>query len=678
MDLTINADGYLSLPSHLAFLGDSYHGIVSSKLGHARLHLDNINHSFHFSNLPLTEVMRLISHAADLQIILSPSVRDKDAAVTFTIEAGTISALDALFHQYDISMIYNPELEVAQIYTDDEFELRLSRISKAIENHNTHHHRQKQINILNNQLTALTTLLSSLRRYTYAKTKTQKTKTAQQILSNLQNADTSMATIFSQRTTLETWLSAAIDITSWASHSDLTSAHISNTQLSSRHPILKTARQDIIRSHHHLTKRLKQFDADTLAYLSGQAITRSESVNPYPEVNYIGIFSGLEHLAIKDECITPGREIYTEKVAVYGGENAMTRISTILDSYFTDTPAPAQPPSDNDAANDAANDTGASNLPESKAQPPNQCQTVSGNLNYVPANDASGYVVTGYNKDIALLVRLVEQFDRPQRQVLIEVYMINVVKDFNRKLDLSFQTDALATDVADTGGFFLRRDLTDLQRSVTSQSPGGFVSGLISPNNQVEALVDFIETNNLGQTISSPTVLVEEGGSASATRTNTKPVTRVSQKTLLDSNNNLFEVPVSETVDESVSFTLDVADIKINPNNNNVTLKFALKDQSFETSLANVNATTGKTEDAINTSFIAAPGDVIILAGLFKQIYTTTATGLPGTTRTNLPTAFLLGGEDQVTNKTEEMIILMAPTVIEPEIGRKSPHSALD
>lgn len=91
-----------------------------------------------------------------------------------------------------------------------------------------------------------------------------------------------------------------------------------------------------------------------------------------------------------------------------------------------------------------------------------------------------------------------------------------------------------------------------------------------------------------------------------------------------------------------------------------------------------MDATTGKTEDTVSTSFVAAPGDVIILAGLFKQIDTTAAAGLPGTTRTNLPTAFLLGGEDQITNKTEEMIMLMAPTVIEPEIDRKSPHSALD
>ena len=69
-------------------------------------------------------------------------------------------------------------------------------------------------------------------------------------------------------------------------------------------------------------------------------------------------------------------------------------------------------------------------------------------------------------------------------------------------------------------------------------------------------------------------------------------------------------------------------------------------------------------------------GDVIILAGLFKQTDSTIAAGLPGTTQTNLPTAFLLGGEDQVSNTVEEMIILMAPTVIEPEVGITAPNSA--
>ncbi len=293
------------------------------------------------------------------------------------------------------------------------------------------------------------------------------------------------------------------------------------------------------------------------------------------------------------------------------------------------------------------------------------------------ASDNSGFVVTGLISDIELFVRLVEEFDRPQRQVLVEVFMINVVKDFSRRLDLSFQTDALAGNLEDTDGFFLRRDLTALSNNITSTNPGGFVSGLISPNLQIQALVDFIETNDLGRTISSPTILVEEGSSAYVTRKNTKPVTRVTQQTVLDSNNNSVSVPSSSTETETVSFRLDVGNVAINPNNNNVSLEFTLKDQSFETTLANVDANTGKIEDEIKTNFVAAPGDVIVLAGLFKQSDSAEATGLPGTTTTGLPTAFLLGGEDNVGNKVEEMIILMAPTVIEPEIGKKSPNSAL-
>ena len=118
--------------------------------------------------------------------------------------------------------------------------------------------------------------------------------------------------------------------------------------------------------------------------------------------------------------------------------------------------------------------------------------------------------------------------------------------------------------------------------------------------------------------------------------------------------------------------------MNINPNNNNVSLTFGLTDQSFETTLANVTSETGTISDEISTQFVAAPGDVIVLAGLFKQSDSAEATGLPGTTTSGLPTAFLLGGEDSVGNKVEEMVILMAPTVIEPEIGTPQPNSALN
>ena len=399
----------------------------------------------------------------------------------------------------------------------------------------------------------------------------------------------------------------------------------------------------------------------------------SKTKKPVKPKNRIPIntIPGFGTLAVEDPCVYEGREVFTEKIAVYGGENSINRIQGILSGYFDtnasaftvvneeedegedetaeETAEPAvDPAASSEADADAAEgeedegsplsnlDISASDLipevkiPEIKLEQdddeptrPKGCgdtDPAAQSPNYVSADDFSGFVVSGMIRDIELFVRLVEEFDRPQRQVLIEVFMINVVKDFfNRRLDLSFQTDALAESLDDTGGFFLRRDLTALSNNITSSTPGGFASGLISPNLQVQALVDFIETNDLGRTISSPTILVEEGSSAQVTRTNTKPVTRVTSSTILDSNGNSVAVPTSVTETATVSFSLDVGDVKINPNNNNVSLTFALTDQSFETTLANVNSETGTISDQISTQFVAAPGDVIVLAGLFKQ-----------------------------------------------------------
>ena len=56
------------------------------------------------------------------------------------------------------------------------------------------------------------------------------------------------------------------------------------------------------------------------------------------------------------------------------------------------------------------------------------------------------------------------------------------------------------------------------------------------------------------------------------------------------------------------------------------------------------------------------------------QIYGTSVASLQGTTQTNLPTAFLLECKKQVTNTAEEIIILIALTVIEPKIRITAPN----
>ena len=748
-DLTRDRNGYFAIPPELALMGSANDGAVSSKVGALRDYVQNPVVRISFNNLSLSEAIRFVSATADLQVLLSNAVEDNEQRVTLNVEAGVLSIIDALLNQYNVSILYDRDLEVAQFYTDEEFQTRLARVRQAVESYNTNLYEIRETATLKQQRDVLNELIDVARAIIYDyETETAASYSASdvdQLITSMPKNDDSFSKPLAEKRALEDLqrdkerLVSMISVVQSLLSGDA-EAFIDEIDLLDRSPgseVISTTLNDLTLTRLNLAETLEKYDAETDRALADRLVepvvaTPKKKVKKKPKKRgSIRAVPGFANLAVSDPCVYAGREVFTEKIAVYGGENAVTRIQNILDGYFSananafsvtedddsddgdngnppeqdeaEDTAEAPAASETEGGEDAATEGGESQsslanidvsagdlIPEApkpvaqvedddEPSRPAGCgdDPAAESPNFVAASDNSGFVVTGLISDLELFVRLVEEFDRPQRQVLVEVFMINVVKDFSRKLDLSFQTDALAGNLEDTDGFFLRRDLTALSNNVTSTSPGGFVSGLISPNLQIQALVDFIETNDLGRTISSPTILVEEGSSAYVTRKNTKPVTRITQQTVLDSNNNSVSVPSSTTETEEVSFRLDVGNVAINPNNNNVSLEFTLKDQSFETTLANVDANTGKIEDEIKTNFVAAPGDVIVLAGLFKQSDSAEATGLPGTTTTGLPTAFLLGGEDSVGNKVEEMIILMAPTVIEPEIGKKSPNSAL-
>lgn len=743
LDLTRDNNGYFALPADLSLVGSAADGAVSSKIGPLRGYVNNPVVQISFIELSLADALRFIAASADLQVLLSTDIETSTISMSLNVEAGVLSILDAVLSQYNVSMIYDPDLEVAQLYPDAEFKARIDFVRQAVETYNTSLYQRRELAKLKQQRNLLNQLIdvarASIYDYETEVASRYSDEEVDALITRIPKNDDTFSKPLAEKRALEALQSDKQRLKDMIS---MVQSLLSGDAQSFFDLVDSMPRDpggaDISEALNNLTlKRLSmadalvKFDDETERALADRLVKAAEPIVTVEKKTKrlkrtpIGSIPGVSSVAVADPCIYQGREVFTEKISVYGGQNAITRIEGILESYFDangssftvteeeddaaeeeaveeDQPEPQpepepepEPEADAEGEDGAIStetniDVSASDLiPEIKIpkieieeepKRPEGCgnDPAANSPNFVSATDFSGFVVSGLNSDIELFVRLVEEFDRPQRQVLVEVFMINVVKDFSRKLDLSFQTDALAGNLADTDGFFLRRDLTALSNNITSTNPGGFVSGLISPNLQVQALVDFIETNDLGRTISSPTILVEEGSSAYVTRTNTKPVTRITQSTVLDSNNNSISVPSSTTEDETVSFRLDVADVQINPNNNNVTLDFTLTDQAFETTLANVTAETGKIEDEIKTKFVAAPGDVIVLAGLFKQTDSAEATGLPGTTTSGLPTAFLLGGEDSVGNKVEEMIILMAPTVIEPEIGKPQPNSALN
>ena len=676
-DLTRDNEGYLALPHDLALLSSNKDGTISSKIGTLHNRIDNRAAQFSFTDLQLANALRFISGAADLDIVVSAAIENDNDLVTLNVEANTLSVLDAVLNQYDISILYHPELEVAQFYTDSEFAAKLTQIRQAVSNYNSNLHSQRELEKLRKKQRVFNMLIDASHAVFYEKSNVNLDKIIGELpknqndLNGLLAATNELQKQHIARQRLLAMVGAAQSLL--AGESEKFFRYVDKIDRAPGNAIVAETLHSLTIKRLSLGQAIDGFDAET-EILIARSMNRNDgpsSTLSTPALYSAGGTDEILAAAVEDACIIATREVFTEKVAVYGGDIAINRIGEILEGYFGANGQTAAAQSDpNDAA---ASIVPLNNRPASCGDDPSRESPY-----FIAASDDSGFVVTGLASDIEIFVKLVEEFDRPQRQVLVEVFMINVVKDFNRRLDLSFQTDATATNVDETDGFFLRRDLTTLSQNITSQESGGFVSGLISPNNKVQALVDFIERNDLGRTISSPTILVEEGGSAYVTRTNTKPVTRTIQQTILDANNNPITVPSSVTEDESVSFRLDVNNVSINPNNNNVSLEFILQDQAFETALANVTADTGTTEDEIRTNFIAAPGDVIILAGLFKQIESAEVSGLPGTTTSGLPTAFLLGGEDNIGNTIEEMIILMAPTVIQPEVGKFSANSALN
>ena len=586
-DLTRDREGYFAIPPELALMGSANDGAVSSKIGALHGYVQNPVVQISFNNLSLAEAIKFVSATANLQVLMSNEVEQSEQRVTLNVEAGVLSIVDALLNQYEISILYDQDLEVAQFYTDTEFQTRLARVRQAVEGYNTNLYETRETAKLKQQRDLLNELIAVARAIIYdyetEQAASYSASDVDRLITSIPQNDDLFSKPLSEKRALESLqrdkerLVSMISLVQSLLSGDA-EAFIEEIDLLDRSPgseVISTTLNELTLTRLNLAETLEKYDTETARALADrlvepEVVTKKKRPKRKPQKRgSIRSVPGFANLAVSDPCVYEGREVFTEKIAVYGGENAVTRIQNILDGYFAananafsvtedeensedeqdpnagedNTEDTEAPPEDDGAAeanaeesasesNLANVDISASDLIPDAPKPvattddddadqrPAGCgdDPAAESPNFVAASDNSGFVVTGLISDIELFVRIVEEFDRPQRQVLVEVFMINVVKDFSRKLDLSFQTDALAGNLEDTDGFFLRRDLTALSNNVTSTNPGGFVSGLISPNLQIQALVDFIETNDLGRTISSPTILVEEGSSAYVTR----------------------------------------------------------------------------------------------------------------------------------------------------------------
>ena len=297
-------------------------------------------------------------------------------------------------------------------------------------------------------------------------------------------------------------------------------------------------------------------------------------------------------------------------------------------------------------------------------------------------------IISGFRHDIELVSELIESFDKPDKQVLVEVFMVNVAKNWQRQLQSKLQNAVRTAAKTDA-------DIAALPDTVTGQLPGLVevrdnaligVQGALKFADRAAAAnsftlnnfrlglawtIDFMESNSLGRKVSSPTILALDGCEAQIEKSETRylPVTATSAPVVTPGGQTVPGESTTTYEPRQATLSLNVTPV-INPLNDHVRLKIAFNDDFFVTTDAN----SDKIQSRINTEFIAAPGDVIVLAGLYTEDNSKTRNGLPGMTGIPLLGTFL--GTSSDAKSSQEMVIFLAPEVITPKAGEMPVNSA--
>ena len=265
--------------------------------------------------------------------------------------------------------------------------------------------------------------------------------------------------------------------------------------------------------------------------------------------------------------------------------------------------------------------------------------------------DATGIIASGSINDIKLVEKFIDDQDSSVKQVLIEVYILEMIDNWASKLD------SRLSRTTQTGGVG-----TTIVQGLTGASlvAGGVsIDTRFGAKNDINYLIKLVETNSLGKNISNPSVLVKDGatGVVDKTRTVKERVDTVTITNGVASTATTFN-------DLASPLTLTVKP-KINKHNDNIDLDFSFIETKRDLDAASSPTTANK----ITTNLLVEPGKVIVMAGLRTGVNSIDSNGLPGFARLGLspilaPLLALVGGErNQIKNSTE-LLVIINPSVI--------------
>jgi type II secretory pathway component GspD/PulD (secretin) len=181
----------------------------------------------------------------------------------------------------------------------------------------------------------------------------------------------------------------------------------------------------------------------------------------------------------------------------------------------------------------------------------------------------------------------------------------------------------------------------------------------------VNAFITLLESNSVGRSISSPTLIAKNGEEASIEKVITLREKVVTNNIL---TNGVAPINAQQPQVQKLDVPLKLK-IKptINQHNKHVTMKFEYEETVLNAEQA-VNSTPiekGTTKNLIATVLETAPGEVVVLAGLFKEANNKSTSSIPGMSGAGA-FATLFGGGDSTSATSTELLVFIKPTVIEP------------
>ena len=666
-NLTEDPNGYLSLPADVVLIGGAG-STFTSKTATLKKFVTDKDISLSVRDIPLEDAIGIVASSLGIEYTFSPNILAAPRSISLSLRSTALSILDAILTQNNLAIMYDSSLAIARFYTDTELVNVDNAIKDAIRGHNE--------------------LLFAKKKLDRAEADLVKIKSMIDISQQLLSGD-----------------DAAF------------SAGIKGFPRSSMGEIARNALFELTSKNDELTRELERFDEDTASQLDPSKQTMANELRKQTS----GM--SLSDILVESACVEMGSEIFVEKIAVYNAsrEDAVKHLETYFGNNQSLSGQQAEDTTNNEATAEADDATeaadGDAEAPDTEAEVTTgdgddeateaegdeaaeeeaaQPATSSANSNNGECpqyqvtfqEDMTGIIVRGRRYDNSLAVRLIEEYDVPRLQVLVEIFMVTVSRDFNRQIsnlitravgtaggngitEAALRSTTVTTDTGSIGADTLVNISNAIQggysvqlNSAKADSQGSLISSALS----------FLESNQLGRVLSSPTILVQDDTEIASIKRE-----QVAKLIYQEQQNDNGTITVTQVeAEEKAPFELTLNDIKVFPANRTVRMGVKIKNKRFTEQ--NINAITTRdqadyTEDTIETNFTAAPGDVIVLAGLAANSDATTTRGLPGTTGALAPVSPLLGGSDQISSAVSEMIIFMAPTVIDPSSDFQ-PHSA--